>query len=367
MTTTVAQDYRPASLRLEGLACSFGEHRVVKGIDLEIVGGECFSLLGPSGCGKTTTLRMIAGLEDATAGRILVDDGEIQRVPPHRRPVHTVFQNYALFPHLDVFENVAFGLRERKEPKREVQEKVTRILELVELGGKQHLRPRQLSGGMQQRVALARSLVLGPRVLLLDEPLGALDLRMRRQMQLLLKSVQHELGITFVYVTHDQEEAFAMSDRVGLMENGELVQVATPADVYHRPATRFAAGFVGASNSLDAVATSAGPGRFDVVVDGLGQGSVAGVAGPVPADRGVTLVLRPEAVRLQSPEVADFGAEGVVRDIAFLGARTSVIVALPDGREITADAASGTLPPGVAVGASCRVSWSSADVWAVTR
>ncbi|MFE4501960.1 ABC transporter ATP-binding protein [Rhodococcus sp. NPDC056743] len=366
MTTTADRDHSPASLRLEDLTCAFGDHQVVKGINLDIKGGEFFSLLGPSGCGKTTTLRMIAGLEQSTAGRILVDDAEIQGVAPHKRPVHTVFQNYALFPHLSVFENVAFGLRERKESKQSIKEKVTRFLDLVELGGKEDHRPRQLSGGMQQRVALARSLVLGPRVLLLDEPLGALDLRMRRQMQVLLKSVQHELGITFVYVTHDQEEAFAMSDRVGLMHNGDLVQVATPTDVYHQPTTRFAAGFVGASNSLDAVVTGSGLGSYDVIIPGVGEGRVAGV-GEVPADKNVTLILRPEMVGLQSDDDADFRAEGIARDIAFLGARTSVRVELANRQVITADLASRTLPASVMVGAPCRVSWRSVNMWAVTR
>lgn len=366
MTRTADRDHSPASLRLEGLACAFGDHQVVKGIHLDIKGGEFFSLLGPSGCGKTTTLRMIAGLEQATDGRILVDGAEIQGVAPHKRPVHTVFQNYALFPHLSVFENVAFGLRERKENKQVIAEKVTRFLDLVELSGKQDHRPRQLSGGMQQRVALARSLVLGPRVLLLDEPLGALDLRMRRQMQVLLKSVQHELGITFVYVTHDQEEAFAMSDRVGLMHNGDLVQVATPAEVYHQPATRFAAGFVGASNSLAGTVDATGPGWYDVTVPGVGSGRVDGV-GKVPDDRRVTLILRPEVVALDSGGDADFHAEGITRDIAFLGARTSVRVELADGQVITADLASRTVPANVTVDAPCRVSWRAADMWAVTR
>jgi len=364
MTTTT--DQNPASLRLEDLACAFGDHQVVKGINLEIKGGEFFSLLGPSGCGKTTTLRMIAGLEKATAGRILVDDAEIQDVAPHKRPVHTVFQNYALFPHLSVFENVAFGLRERKESKAITKQKVTQFLELVELTGKEDLRPRELSGGMQQRVALARSLVLGPRVLLLDEPLGALDLRMRRQMQVLLKSVQHELGITFVYVTHDQEEAFAMSDRVGLMQNGDLVQVASPTAVYHQPTTRFAAGFVGASNSLEALVTDSGPGTYDVLVPGVGEGRVPG-CGEVPADKQVTLILRPEMVGLQHDPGADFNVKGIARDIAFLGARTSVRVELADGQIITADLASRTVPARVIVDAPCEVSWRSADMWAVTR
>jgi len=366
MTTTADRDYSPASLRLEDLACAFGDHQVVKGINLDIKGGEFFSLLGPSGCGKTTTLRMIAGLEQATAGRILVDGAEIQGVAPHKRPVHTVFQNYALFPHLSVFDNVAFGLRERKENKQVIAEKVTQFLDLVELSGKQDHRPSQLSGGMQQRVALARSLVLGPRVLLLDEPLGALDLRMRRQMQVLLKSVQHELGITFVYVTHDQEEAFAMSDRVGLMQNGDLVQVAAPAEVYHQPTTRFAAGFVGASNSLDGLVDTAGPGWYDVTVPDVGTGRVEGV-GKVPADRQVTLILRPELVGLEAGADADFRVEGIARDIAFLGSRTSVRVELPNGQVITADLASRTVPARVTVGAPCQVSWRSADMWAVTR
>ena len=224
----------------------------VRGIDLAIADGEFFSLLGPSGCGKTTTLRLISGLEEPTVGRVEVHGRDMTRVPPHRRPVTTVFQNYALFPHLNVFENVAFGLRERRVARAELRSRVARLLELVDLSGRDTARPRELSGGQQQRVALARSLVLNPEVLLLDEPLGALDLKLRKQLQGLLKSVQREVGITFVYVTHDQEEAFSMSDRVAVMNLGRVEQIGGPREVYARPSTLFVAQFVGASNHFPA-------------------------------------------------------------------------------------------------------------------
>ncbi|GAB2843237.1 ABC transporter ATP-binding protein [Actinocorallia aurea] len=354
-----------ASLELDALCCSFGaDNPVVKSVDLRIEGGEFFSLLGPSGCGKTTTLRMIAGLEQATSGRILLDGREIQDAPAHRRPVHTVFQNYALFPHLNVYDNVAFGLKERRAGAAEIREKVSSILELVELGGREALRPRQLSGGMQQRVALARSLVLGPRVLLLDEPLGALDLRMRRQMQVLLKSVQHELGITFVYVTHDQEEAFAMSDRVGIMQSGELVQVGGPQEVYHEPATLFAANFVGASNCLEAKVTGSSGGLYDVVLPGLGEARIPG-RGEVSAGGTATVILRPEVVAIEPADPTDFTCAGTVEDISFLGAQTSVRMGLPDGRSVKAEMPSRNLPADLRPGGTARVGWQARDLWLV--
>ncbi|MGO4690165.1 ABC transporter ATP-binding protein [Glaciibacter sp. 2TAF33] len=357
----------PASVQLRNLTAVFGSNQVVKGIDLDIAGGEFFSLLGPSGCGKTTTLRMIAGLEQAAAGSILIDGSPVQQLPAHKRPVHTVFQNYALFPHLTVAENVAFGLKERREPRKAIEERVAAMLEIVELDGKGHLRPRELSGGMQQRVALARSLVLGPRVLLLDEPLGALDLRMRRAMQVFLKQVQHQLAITFVYVTHDQEEAFAMSDRVGLMNDGQLEQVGAPTEIYRRPATRFAAGFVGESNTLTAQATAAEEGRYHLEIDGVGSGYVAGA----PGESGtVTAILRPESVSLGDGDRDgddDFAVTGMVQDVAFLGARTSVRVGIPGDTVLIADLPSHLLPEGIRVGASTRAFWSARDVWAVNR
>ena len=220
------------AVRLIGLERRFGDVAAVDGIDLDIADGEFFSLIGPSGCGKTTTLRMISGHEEPTAGQIEVKGQPMRGVPPYRRPVTTVFQHYALFPHLDIFENVAFGLRERRMPNDEVRRRVESMLDLVQLQGRERARPRQLSGGQQQRVSLARSLVLDPQVLLLDEPLGALDLKLRRELREFLKRVQHEVEITFVYVTHDQEEAFSMSDRVAVMQHGRIDQVGSPQDVY---------------------------------------------------------------------------------------------------------------------------------------
>jgi len=225
-----------------------GDVRAVEHVDLRIDEGEFFSLLGPSGCGKTTTLRMIAGFEEPTNGQILLHGRDMVGVPPYRRDVNMVFQQYALFPHMDVFENVAFGLRRKKVPKDEIRRRVTETLQLVELEGREKRRPRQLSGGQQQRVALARALVNRPRALLLDEPLGALDLKLRQAMQLELKRIQREVGITFVYVTHDQEEALTMSDRLVVMNAGRIEQLGSPRELYERPGTRFVANFIGTSN-----------------------------------------------------------------------------------------------------------------------
>src|ERR671925_1735724 len=241
-------------IELVGLTKRFAEVTAVDGIDLGIPGGEFFSLLGPSGCGKTTTLRLIAGFEQPTEGQILLDGADVAYTPPHRRSVNTVFQNYALFPHLNVFDNVAFGLRRAKRPKAEIKERVARALELVQLTGFEQRKSSQLSGGQQQRVALARALILNPAVLLLDEPLGALDAKLRKALQIELKSIQEEVGITFIYVTHDQEEALTMSDRLAVMSNGRVEQVGPPKEVYEQPSTAYVADFLGVSNLMDAVA-----------------------------------------------------------------------------------------------------------------
>src|SRR5580704_11500690 len=238
-------------VQLRGLVKEFDDAVAVSGIDLAIRAGEFFSLLGPSGCGKTTTLRMIAGFERPTAGEIVLDGVDVAQVPPHRRNVHTVFQNYALFPHMDVFDNIAFGLRRRRVAKAELDRRVQQVIGLVELEGLGKRRPNQLSGGQQQRVALARALVLSPAVLLLDEPLGALDARIRKQLRVELKAVQEEVGITFVFVTHDQEEALSMSDRLAVMNGGRIEQVGTPSEVYENPATVFVADFLGVSNLME--------------------------------------------------------------------------------------------------------------------
>src|ERR671933_1586388 len=241
-------------VKLIELVKRFADVTAVDGIDVEMPGGEFFSLLGPSGCGKTTTLRMIAGFEQPTSGRILLDGSDVARVPPHRRNVNTVFQSYALFPHLDVTKNVAFGLKYKQVDKRERARRVAEALELVNLTEFAHRKADQLSGGQQQRVALARALVLQPHVLLLDEPLGALDAKLRKQLQVELKALQAELGITFLFVTHDQEEALTMSDRIAVMNNGLVEQAASPRTIYEEPTTVFVAEFLGVSNLLEAEA-----------------------------------------------------------------------------------------------------------------
>jgi spermidine/putrescine transport system ATP-binding protein len=304
------------AVRLAGVERWFGPIAAVRGIDLEIREGEFFSLIGPSGCGKTTTLKMISGLDEPTAGRIDVHGRDMRGVPPYRRPVTTVFQSYALFPHLDVFENVAFGLRERRVRRDEVRTRVRRMLDLVELGGRERARPRELSGGQQQRVALARALVLDPEVLLLDEPLGALDLKLRKQLQTLLRSVQREVGITFVYVTHDQEEAFSMSDRVAVMNHGLVEQVGRPREVYPRPATLFVADFVGASNRFSArIDTALDEGRYRADVDGLGSLVVPGAPGLTAGQTAIAIV-RPERVSTRGGTIV---IEGRVEDVAYMG------------------------------------------------
>jgi spermidine/putrescine transport system ATP-binding protein len=241
-------------VQLVGLVKRFGDFPAVAGITLDMPSGEFFSLLGPSGCGKTTTLRMIAGFERPTEGQILLDGTDMAQTPPHKRDVNTVFQSYALFPHLSVEENVAFGLKYQKVSKQEMRERVGRALELVQMSQFVGRRPSQLSGGQQQRVALARALILNPKVLLLDEPLGALDAKLRKRLQLELKALQEEVGITFVYVTHDQEEALTMSDRIAVMSQGRVEQVGPPKEIYEEPATAYVADFLGVSNLMDAIA-----------------------------------------------------------------------------------------------------------------
>jgi len=237
-------------IRLEQVVKKFGDYTAVESADFDIAEGEFFSMLGPSGCGKTTTLRMIAGFEQPTSGRILLDGVNVSKTPPHKRNVNTVFQNYALFPHMNVFDNVAFGLRNAKVAEGEVTRRVNQLLEIVRLPEYAKRRPNQLSGGQQQRIALARALVNLPKALLLDEPLGALDLKLRQAMQLELKRIQREVGITFIFVTHDQEEALTMSDRIAVMTQGRTEQIGTPTEIYHQPTTAFVAGFIGTANLL---------------------------------------------------------------------------------------------------------------------
>jgi putative spermidine/putrescine transport system ATP-binding protein len=302
------------AVKLEGLEKTFGDVVAVAGINLEIADGEFFSMLGPSGSGKTTTLRLIAGFEIPTAGRVLLHGQDVTGVPPFDRDVNTVFQDYALFPHMTVGQNVAYGLEIRKVPKAEREARVTGALRMVRLEGFEKRRTNQLSGGQRQRVALARALINRPRVLLLDEPLGALDLKLREQMQIELKEIQAQVGITFVYVTHDQEEALTMSNRLAVFNRGSIEQVGTPADVYEHPATTFVAGFVGTSNLLKDETARAVIGR-----DGI-------------------FTVRPEKIRIadpdQLPEADDQSALGRVREVAYLGSDTRYIVALDVGGEL---------------------------------
>ena len=285
------------AVELMGVTKRFGDVVAVEGLELSVGDGEFFSLLGPSGCGKTTTLRMIAGFEYPTEGALRIHGREMGLLPPNERPVNTVFQSYALFPHMNVAENVAFGLQMRKVPSNEISSKVDRVLDQVQLRDRSNARPSQLSGGMRQRVALARALVNEPEVLLLDEPLGALDLKLRQNMQVELKDLQERVGITFIYVTHDQEEALTMSDRIGVMDRGRLLQVGDPAAIYEHPASRFVAGFIGDINLIDAQVIGSGRVR-------LASGAELAVDTGRSADTHVTLALRPERLGLYDPDEA---------------------------------------------------------------
>jgi spermidine/putrescine transport system ATP-binding protein len=334
-----------AFLALTGVAKSFGDHVAVNEIDLEIARGEFVTLLGPSGCGKTTLLRLLAGFEQPTAGSILLDGQDLTRLPPERRPLNLVFQSYALFPHMSVFENVAYGLRNKGLPDREIAQRVGASLELVGLQGAADRRVQELSGGMSQRVALIRAIVNEPDVLLLDEPLGALDLKLRKRMQVELRAIQERLGTTFVYVTHDQEEALVLSHRVVVMNEGSIVQVGSPDDVYHRPVDRFVADFVGESSFLDAVVERAHD-QGDVVVSlaGLGAPIAVGYHGDAPLERGEPrqVALRPEHLRLAQ---AGGPLRGTVSDAIFIGSRVDVLVVLADGRTSLRVALTNGSPP----------------------
>ena len=322
-------------IELSKLTKRFAEVTAVDAIDLHVPAGEFFSLLGPSGCGKTTTLRMIAGFEQPTSGEILLDGADVAYTPPHHRNVNTVFQNYALFPHLNVFDNIAFGLRRAKRPKSEIKERVGQALELVQLSGYERRKSSQLSGGQQQRVALARALVLNPAVLLLDEPLGALDAKLRKALQIELKSLQQEVGITFLYVTHDQEEALTMSDRLAVMNGGHIEQVGAPQDVYEDPETLFVADFLGVSNLMEARVVSAGTHACRVAVDGYEletRGTDRDVIGAAK------IVIRPERIELEE-HGAPSGPNrvpGMVERLVYVGSAVQVIVRAATGETLQA-------------------------------
>jgi spermidine/putrescine transport system ATP-binding protein len=322
-------------LVLEGLTKRFGTFVAVDDLDLTVPEGAFFALLGPSGCGKTTTLRMVAGLEDATAGTIRLGADDITHRKPYRRPVNTVFQSYALFPHLTIFENVAFGLR--RQGRKDIKVAVGEMLELVELGEYAARRPSQLSGGQQQRVALARALINRPQVLLLDEPLGALDLKLRRQMQIELKRIQTEVGITFVHVTHDQEEAMTMADTVAVMNAGVIEQMGSPIELYEHPRTTFVANFLGQSNLIRGNVAGVNDTHVHVGVEGSGVQAPRGRSGTEAGD--VWVGIRPEKVFLaESSSESDNGSNvlrgGTVTDVSFIGVSTQYLARMPWGQEL---------------------------------
>ena len=336
----------------------------VEDVDLQVAAGEFFSLLGPSGCGKTTTLRILAGFEEPTSGRILLYGKDMVGVPPYRRDVNMVFQHYALFPHMTVYDNIAFGLRHKKVAKEEIQRRVADALRLVELEGRERRRPRQLSGGQQQRVALARALVNRPRALLLDEPLGALDLKLRRAMQLELKRIQREVGITFVYVTHDQEEALTMSDRLAVMNAGRIEQLGTPRDLYERPATRFVADFLGTSNILGGRLERAGD-RWALAGLGAGERVLVGGADDLHAGQEVEIVVRPEKMALHAatepPPDGQCALRCTVAEVVYLGTSTNYGVVTDSGALVSVYRQNAATVPGeeVAVGQVGWLSWPS--------
>jgi spermidine/putrescine transport system ATP-binding protein len=326
-------------VRLERVTKQFGDVAAVDDLSIDIEEGEFFSMLGPSGCGKTTTLRMIGGFEEPTFGTVYLGGRDVTDLPPYKRDVNTVFQSYALFPHLDVFENVAFGLRRKKVDKGDIQQRVNDIMKLVDLEGFEKRKPPQMSGGQQQRVALARALVNHPKVLLLDEPLGALDLKLRKQMQLELKRIQQEVGITFIYVTHDQEEAMTMSNRFAVMRHGKIEQIGPPEEVYESPATEFVAGFLGASNLLDGEIKGDDNGQTSIL---LSTGSVVFADTdrlPVGVGPQVKVGVRPEKISIEPDEgeapAGHNSVSGLLRMSTYIGVSHQYKVEGPGGTTIT--------------------------------
>jgi spermidine/putrescine transport system ATP-binding protein len=310
--------------------------QAVRGIDLSIRPGEFFSMLGPSGCGKTTTMRMIAGFEEPTRGSVSLHGENVTNVPPHKRDVNMVFQSYALFPHMSVFDNVAFGLRRKKVPGSEITRRVTEMLEIVDLSTQLKRKPRELSGGQQQRVALARALVNHPSALLLDEPLGALDLKLRQAMQVELKRIQREVGITFVYVTHDQGEALTMSDRIAVMNDGLIEHLGPPREIYEHPATRFVAGFIGTSNLLTGTVKTITDGRAVIATSADERIIVPARDDTKPGDE-IEITVRPEKIRLSSaqPQQSDVCAvRGTVTEVVYLGTSTNYNITTSSGAEV---------------------------------
>jgi spermidine/putrescine transport system ATP-binding protein len=353
-----------ADLTLTSVTKTFGGFTAVDSLDLVVEQGRFFALLGPSGCGKTTTLRMVAGLEEPTSGTITIAGSDITRLKPYKRPVNTVFQNYALFPHLDIEENIAFGLRRRGV--KDVKKQVDDMLELVELGGFAKRRPTQLSGGQQQRVALARALINRPQVLLLDEPLGALDLKLRRQMQIELKRIQTEVGITFVHVTHDQEEAMTMADTIAVMNKGVIEQMGPPAELYDQPATTFVSNFLGQSNLVRAEVL--GRTGEEVVVDAYRNKLGAPAARARRSQGTVWVGVRPEKVFLagagsEPRDGSNLLSGGVVSDVSFIGVSTQYLVRMPWEQELTVFEQNSGAREAFSTGTHVDLHWSPAHTF----
>ncbi len=340
-----------------GVNKRYGSNHVVKDLNLTVNEGEFLTLLGSSGCGKTTTLRMIAGFEEPSTGSIKVEGVPVEEKEPYERNVNTVFQTYALFPHKTIFDNIAYGLKMKKVPKPEIKERVLEMMEMVQLTGFEKRYPSQLSGGQKQRVAIARALINRPRVLLLDEPLGALDLKLRKQMQLELKRLQKKLNITFIYVTHDQEEALTMSDRIAIMHDGIVDQLDTPTEIYEHPATRFVATFIGETNTYDGCVTSIHEGVATVTLE---NGAVK-----VKCDDSfsileyATISVRPEKMRFQTMPHDGFELVAIVKDYIYVGAVLKCIVSLPNGNELKIERLAGQeLPP---IGSRIYPYWEPED------
>jgi spermidine/putrescine transport system ATP-binding protein len=345
------------AVELAGVTKRFGEFVAVDDLTLDIYEGEFFSLLGPSGCGKTTTLRMIAGFEEPTEGGISVAGDPVRGVPPYRRPVNTVFQSYAIFPHLNVFDNVAFGLRRSGVKGEELRRRVTDACEMVQLSGFEKRKPSMLSGGQQQRVALARALVNRPKVLLLDEPLGALDLKLRKEMQLYLKDLQHEVGITFIYVTHDQEEALTMSDRIAVMNEGKVQQVADPPTLYELPKNRFVADFIGQTNVFSGTVESVHGGRITLSTPSGEKVEATAPEASVALGEEVQATVRPEKVR--------FGGEGdntmtvKIHQVVYLGVSTQYIAELSGGEKLVLYRQNFSEEDNPEIGDEAQVAWDA--------
>lgn len=344
-------------VEIEGVNKIYGSNHVVKDLNLSIEEGEFLTLLGSSGCGKTTTLRMIAGFEEPTSGTIMVEGERVEEKEPFERNVNTVFQSYALFPHKTIYDNIAYGLKMKKVPKAEIRERVTEMMEMVQLSGFERRYPSQLSGGQKQRVAIARALINRPRVLLLDEPLGALDLKLRKQMQLELKRLQKKLNITFIYVTHDQEEALTMSDRIAVMHDGIIDQLASPTEIYEHPATKFVATFIGETNIYDGCITRIEDG---IAVMTLENGAVSVKC---PEDFSLleyaTISVRPEKMKFAASPVEGFELEAQVKDYIYVGSVLKCIVSLPNGNELKIERLAGQdLPP---IGSKCYPYWKVED------